>query len=64
VIEAQGRDFGHAELAAGRQPAMPTDHVAMAIHQHGNIKTEDPDAAGDLPDLPLGMNPWVAGIEF
>ncbi len=36
--------------------------VYRAIDQHGNIKTEDPDAAGDLPDLPLGMNPWVAGF--
>jgi hypothetical protein len=36
----------------------------MAIDQHGNIKTEDPDAAGDLPDLPFAVNPGVAGIEF
>jgi len=64
VIEAQSWDFSHAELTAGEQPAVPTDHVALAIDQHGNIKTEDPDAAGDLPDLPFGMDPWVAGIEF
>jgi hypothetical protein len=36
----------------------------MAIDQHGNIKTEDPDAAGDLPNLPFAVNPGVAGIEF
>ena len=36
----------------------------MATDQHWNIKTEVPDAAGDLSDLPFSMNPWVAGIEF
>jgi hypothetical protein len=41
-----------------------SDHVAMATDQHWNIKTEVPDAAGDLSDLPFSMNPWVAGIEF
>ena len=64
MIEAQDWDFGHAELTAGEQPAMSADHIAMAIDQHGHIKTEDPDAAGDLSDLPFGMYPWVAGIEL
>jgi hypothetical protein len=33
VIEAEGWHFGHAKLAAGRQPAVPSDHIMFGIDQ-------------------------------
>jgi len=51
VIEAQGGHLGDAEFAGGHEPAMPTNHVAMAVDEDRDIKTEDLDAIGDLPDL-------------
>jgi hypothetical protein len=51
VIEAQGGQLGDAEVAGGQEPAMPTNHVAMAVDEDRYIKTEDLDAIGDLPDL-------------
>ena len=40
-----------AELAGSQEPAMPTNYVAMAVDKDRDIKTEYPDAVGDLPDL-------------
>ena len=62
VIEAQRRHLGHAELAAGEQPAVPGDHVAVAIDQDRDIEAESLDAVGDLPDLLLAVAPRVGGV--
>src|ERR1700730_2313483 len=64
VIEAQGRHLGHAELAAGAQTAMPTNHVEVSIDQDRYIEAEGLDAIGDLPDLLLAVQPRVRRIGF
>ena len=64
VIEAQCRHLGHAELAAGEQPAMPGDHIAVAVDQDRDIEAEGLDAVGDLPDLLLGVAPRVCRVRF
>jgi len=51
VFEAQRRHLGPAEFAGGQEPAMPANHVAMAVNQDRDIKTENLDALGNLPDL-------------
>ena len=51
VFEAQRRHLDPAEFAGGQEPAMPANHVAMAVNQDRDIKTENLDALGNLPDL-------------
>ena len=64
VIEAEGRHLGNAELAAGEQPAVPGDHVAVAIDQDRHVEAESLDAVGDLPDLLLAVPARVGRIRL
>ena len=64
VIEAKRRHLGHAEFAAGEQPAVTRDHVAVAIDQDRDIEAEGLDAVGDLPDLLFAVAPRVSGVWF
>jgi len=62
VIETDGRHLAPAEFAAGKQPAMPADHLELGINQHRHVEAEGLDAAGDLPDLFLAVEPRVPGV--
>ena len=64
VIEAQGRHLGQAELAAGQQPAVPGDDVAVAIDQDRDIEAEGLDAVGDLPDLLFAVTTGINGVRL
>jgi hypothetical protein len=61
VIDTYRRHLGHAELAAGEQPAMPGDQVEIDIDQHRTKEAKGRDAVGDLPDLFLPVDPWIRG---
>src|ERR1700759_4923419 len=51
--------------AGGRRASpVPGHDLALAIDQDRDIKAEDLDALGDLPDLLLGVAPWVSRIRF
>src|SRR5260370_39033928 len=55
MSEAERRRVGNAELAAGEQPAMSGDHLAVAINQDRDNEAKDLDAVSDLPDLLLAV---------
>jgi hypothetical protein len=55
VSEAQRRDLAPAELTTRAEPAVPGDHVVVAIDQDRDVEVESLDAIGDLPDLLLGV---------
>jgi hypothetical protein len=64
VIETEGRHLTPAELASGQQPAVAGDELIVAIDQDWDIEAEGLDAAGDLPDLLLAVQPRVGGVRF
>ena len=64
MIEGESWHRGPAELAAGEQPAMPANHLVVAIGQDRNVEPEGLDAVGDLPDLLFAVEPRVRGIQL
>jgi hypothetical protein len=64
VIEAQRRDLAPAELTTRAEPAVPGDHVVVAIDQDRDVEVESLDAIGDLPDLLLGVLTRVRRIRL
>jgi hypothetical protein len=59
MIEAQGRHFFDAEKKAGVIPTVPGDDVAVTVDQDWDVKTEELDAVGNLPDLLFRMAPRI-----
>ena len=43
---------------------MTRDNVKIAVDQNRNIEAKGLDAIGDLPDLPVAVQPWVRRIKF
>ena len=64
VIEAKGRNYAPAELAAGQQPAMPGDYVVFSVDQNRNIEAEFGDAVRNLTDLFFCVAARVGGVRF
>src|SRR6266851_5216580 len=64
MIEAERRRLGNAELAAGEQPAMSGDHLAVAINQDRDNEAKDLDAVSDLPDLLLAVQAGIGWIRL
>src|SRR6516162_9516106 len=64
MLETQGRHLGHAEFATCQKPAMPSDHVVVAIDEDRHIEAKGLDAVGDLPDLLLAVLPGIGWIRL
>ena len=64
VIEAEGWHFGNAKLAAGRQPAVPSDHIKFGIDQNRNVEAECLNAIGELKNLFLAVVTGVSRIRL
>ena len=64
VIEAHCRHLGHVQLTAGREAAVPCDHVAIAIDQDRDIEAESFNAVGDLPELLFAVAPRIGRIRI
>jgi hypothetical protein len=41
-----------------------SEEIVIAIDQHRNIEAEALNAAGYLFNLPIAVQPWIAGIKF
>src|SRR5580693_2678299 len=60
--ETNRRHFREAQLPRRRQATMPGDYLHIGIDQQRHVEAERFDAAGDLPDLLLAVDPGVGWV--
>jgi hypothetical protein len=63
-LERDGWDLGPAELAAGEDPAMPGDDIALVVDQGRDGEAEGLDRARQLLDLLGAVPARVLGLEL
>ena len=64
MLEADDRDFTQPQLPRRMDAAVAREEVTVVIGQNRNIEAERLDAASDLLDLPVAMDPRIAGIKL
>src|SRR5260370_2862 len=64
MLEPDDRDLPPPKPFKGEHPAMASEEIVIAIDQHRNIEAKAPNAAGYLFNLPIAVQPRIAGIKF
>ena len=62
MLKTDGRHLSDAQKLASLKPPMAGDDLRFSIDENRNIKAEGFDAAGDLLDLLLAVQPRVSWI--